>query len=139
MHNNKSLDYEKTMKIYEIHTNSISKYNTIIWQFPTAYITLNAIAINFFLEKKYLLLVLVIIDFVLLHSVFKHIHNQSSIIKALKNIEGKLHSFYPNNFIPHFATNNKILKIRTALLSAYTLLIINIILLLYVLYTFVCK
>jgi hypothetical protein len=49
--NDDTNNIEKILKIYKIYSDDNQKYNTIIWQFPTALITVNILAINFFLNN----------------------------------------------------------------------------------------
>ena len=126
-------DVDNILKLYEIYSNGFQKYSTIIWQFPTALVTVNILAINFFIDKPQLLLFIPLVNFVLLHALFKHVHNQSAIKNALKKIEGKLREHYDQDMIPNFEVKNWILKIRSARLLSYSLLILNIVFLFYIL------
>jgi len=121
------------LKLYGFYSNDLQKYNTIIWQFPTALITVNILAINFFIDKPHLLLFIPLVNFVLLHALFKQVHIQRALINALKKIEGKLQEHYGHDMIPNFETKNRILKIKSAPLLCYSLLILNIFFLFYIL------
>lgn len=125
---------DNILKLYEIYSSNLQKYNTIIWQFPTALVSVNILAINFFIDKPYLLLFIPLVNFVLLHALFKHVYNQSAIINALKEIENKLRKHYDQKIIPNFEVKNRILKIRSALLLSYSFLILNIMFLSYTLW-----
>jgi len=124
-------DIGNILKLYEIYSNDLQKYDTIIWQFPTALVTVNILAITFLIDKPHLLLFIPLVNFVLLHALFKHVHNQHAIIETLRKIEGKLREYYDQGMIPNFETKTRILKIKSAPLLSYSLLILNIVLLIY--------
>ena len=42
-------NFEYTIRLYELYSKSLENYNGIIWQYPTAYLTLNGGAIALFL------------------------------------------------------------------------------------------
>ena len=125
---------DNILKLYGIYSNDLQKYSTIIWQFPTALVTVNILAINFFIDKPQLLLFIPLVNFVLLHSLFKQVHIQRALINALRKIEGKLREHYDQDMIPNFEVKNWILKIRSALLLSYSLLILNTVFLFYILW-----
>ncbi len=127
-------DVDNILKLYEIYSNDLQKYNTTIWQFPTALITVNIIAINSFMNKPHLLLFIPLINFALIHALFKQVYIQRAIINALRKIEEKLRRNYDQNMIPNFEVKNRILKISSALLLLYSLLILNIVFLSYTLW-----
>ena len=127
-------DVDNILKLYGIYSNDLQKYNTTIWQFPTALVTVNILAINFFIDKPHLLLFIpLVVNFVLLHALFKQIHHQRAIINALRKIEGKLREHYDQDMIPDFEVKNGILKKNSADLLSYSLLILNIVFLCYTL------
>ena len=125
---------DNILKLYGIYSNDLQKYSTIIWQFPTALVTVNILAINFFIDKPHFLLFIPLVNFVLLHALFKHVHHQRAIINALRKIEGKLREHYDQDMIPNFEVRNRILKKRSARLLSYSLLILNIVFLFYTLW-----
>ena len=94
LQNNNFDDIEIILKLYNRYSEDFHKYTTIIWQFPAAIITFNILAINFFLDKPHILLCLPIINFILLHSLFKQIHIQQCLTKALKEIEKRNKRIY---------------------------------------------
>lgn len=126
-------DVDNILKLYGIYSNDLQRYNTIIWQFPTALVTVNIFAINFFIDKPHFLLFIPLVNFVLLHALFKHTHHQQAIISALRKIEVKLQKHYDRDMIPNFEIRNRVLKISSRFLLSYCLLILNIVLLFYVL------
>lgn len=128
------MNIENILKIYGIYSNDLQKYNNIIWQFPIALITLNVVSINFFLNKPYVLLFISMANLIMLHALFKHIYHQRAIIKALKQIENELRKYYNEDMIPDFKTNNKIIKIPSADLLFYTLLAMNFVFLLIIIF-----
>ena len=121
-------DVDNILKLYGIYSNDFQKYNTIIWQFPTALVTVNILAINFFIDKPHLLLFIpLVVNFVLIHALFKHIYHQMAIRNALRKIEGILLDHYDRDMIPDFKVENGILKKSSANLLSYGLLFLNIV------------
>ena len=135
---NDTNNVEKILEIYKIYSDDNQKYNTIIWQFPTALITVNILAINFFLNKPCVLLIISFANFVLLHALFKHVHHQRAIINALKKIEDKLREYYDQDMIPDFKAKSRIMKIKSAYLLSYSLLAMNFVFLVYTLWMLLC-
>lgn len=133
MNNDNRID--RILQIYKIYSDDNQKYMSIIWQFPAAIISINIISINYFLNKPQVLLLISFANFALLHALFKQVYHQKAIINALKQIEVSLREYYYENMIPDFETQNRILKIKSANLLKYTLLVMNIAFLLYILYS----
>lgn len=104
---------DNILKLYGIYLNDLKKYNTIIWQFPTALVTVNILAINYLLDKPHILFFISLVNFVLLHALFKHVHHQSAIICTLKKIEYELREHYDRDgrdIIPDFEVKKTIPK-----------------------------
>lgn len=121
---------EELLKLYEIYAEDNRTYNNIVWQFPTAFITINILFLNFLWEKPQLLFVVVLLNFMLIQALFKLSFNQGAIIKSLQTIEKKLSNRYLNQpgIIPDFKKGiAKILGIPSKYLIAYSLLILNIV------------
>jgi len=87
--------------LYEWYTDENHKYNTIIWQFPTAIIGLNILAINGIysnisaLQKQPLQLIIVllfmwVLNMILLYTVAKHAFHQRCFTTSLTRIQKKL-------------------------------------------------
>jgi len=122
------------LKLYEIYSNDFHKYTTVIWQFPTALVTVNILAINFLLEKPHILIFFPIINFVLLHALFKHVHNQNCLKGSLVAIEKELIGTFSKKIIPNFTPKSKILKKKSARILSRSLLILNVIFMIYTIY-----
>jgi len=135
---NDTNNVEKILEIYKIYSDDHQKNNTIIWQFPTALITVNILAINFFLNELCVLLIISFANFVLLHALFKHVHHQRAITNALKKIEDKLREYYDPDMIPDFKAKSRIMKIKSAYLLSYSLLAMNFVFLVYTLWMLLC-
>jgi hypothetical protein len=125
---------DRILEIYRIYSEDHQKYNTTIWQFPTAILSVNLLAINLFLNKPCALLIVSLVNFVLLHALFKQVNNQRAIIKALLKIEDKLREYYEPNMIPDFTPKSRIMKIKSAYLLTYSLLFMNFVFLGYILW-----
>ncbi len=130
---------QKVLELYRIYSDDKQRYDTIIWQFPTALVTVNILAINFFLDKPYLLLFISLANFVLLHSLFKHVYHQKAIIKALKTIGDKLRECNFGDIIPNFEIGNKIMKIKSADLLSYALLVMNLAFFILIILRLICN
>ena len=109
-------ELEVNLKLYEIYLNDLQKYSTIIWQFPTALVTVNVLAINFLIDKPHVLIFIPIVNSVLIHAVFKHVHHQKAIIEAIKRIERKLkdHDEIDEKVIPDFEVKDKVIKVNSS-------------------------
>lgn len=117
------------LELYEIYSKDNRVYNGIVWQFPLALVTVNAVSIAFLWERPLLLPVLPIINFALLHALFKLGHNQSAIIDTLQQIESELRgrSARSASYVPDFEKNRgEILGWRSRMIISWTLLIMNI-------------
>lgn len=123
---------EKILELYGIYSDDNRRYDTIIWQFPTALITVNILAINFFLNEPLVLLFIPFANFVLLHSLFKHIYHQRALVKALKQMEKQLREYFCENMVPDFEPKRLIMKLPSAYLVSYTLLVMNVVFILYI-------
>jgi len=137
--NDNTNNVERILKIYKIYSDDNQKYNTTIWQFPTALISVNLLAINFFLNKPGALLIISLANFVLLHALFKQVHHQRAIINALSKIEDKLREYYNSNMIPDFKPKSRIMKIKSAYLLSYGLLVMNFVFFGYILWRLLCR
>ena len=120
------------LSIYKIYSDDLQKYNSIIWQFPTALITVNILFLHYFFNNTHVLFFISLANFMLLHALFKHIHHQKAIINALKNIEIQLRNYYLDGIIPDFEPKNRILKIHSTYLVFYTLVVFNSVYFLYI-------
>ena len=119
-------DMEDIIKLYEIYSKDVQKYDTLIWQFPIALITVNILAIYYFIDHYQVLFFVTLVNFVLLHALFKHAHHRHAIITAIQKIELKLQEYYEQGMVPNFRVENWILKIKSTSLILYILLILNI-------------
>lgn len=118
------------LEMYEIYSKDNRVYNGIVWQFPLALVTVNAVSIAFLWERPFLLPVLPIINFALLHALFKLGHNQGAIIETLQGIEAELRKKSPRAaaHIPNFEKDRpEILGWRSRVIISWTLLVLNII------------
>lgn len=129
----RSQNFENTIRLYELYSNSLESYNSNIWQYPTAYLTLNGGAIALFLDSSPIILIaLGMLNFLLLFHIAKHIHNQTALIVALRNIESRLPDYYPTQFVPRWQSDNVILKRRAANWVTWSFFVFNIIFLIFV-------
>ena len=124
-------EIDHILRLYDIYSNSIHKYNTIIWQLPAALLTVNILGIRFLIDKPYILKFIPFLNFAVIHSLFKQIYVQRAIINALKNIEKKLELIIGKDMIPDF-TYPRIIGIKSGNLISWILLVLNIIFLYFI-------
>jgi len=125
--------FKDLISLYQIYSNDNRTYNNIVWQFPTALITANIIMVTFLWDGQSLILpfllpVIPILNFALLHALFKLGHNQAAIIKSLQAIEAQLKKEFSsdNGQIPNFKKNrNPILSWSSRNVINWTLFIFN--------------
>jgi hypothetical protein len=120
------------MKLYGFLIDQLTKYNTIIWQVPTALFAANILVFDKMIDKPYfpyLLLSIVIFNSSLIFAFHKMIVQQRAIIDAVRKAEKSIVVEYAD-FIPNF----KISKIRAPWLFVWTLCSLNLFLFLYSLY-----
>lgn len=83
------LQLSEILPIYQIISEDNRNYNNIVWQFPTALVAANGVLIQALRDgPPFILLMISIINFGLLHALFKLGHNQHAIILALQRTEG---------------------------------------------------
>ena len=120
------LAFDELMAVYGQYVESVRHYNTIIWQFPAAFITYNVLALYYFKPYPSMLLTLSVVNFAMLHSLFKHIHNQGILFGATRAFESYLESRIPSELVPKFGTSKGVISWRSAKLVARLLLVVNI-------------
>jgi len=93
------LTLKELTPLYAIVSRDNQIYNNIVWQFPTALITINGILIQILADNPpYILLIVTIINFGFLHALFKLGHNQHAIITALQNMEKEMKQINKSRF-----------------------------------------
>lgn len=94
--------FEDLINLYGLTLDQIKFYNTQIWQFPTALVTLNILGYRFLYKDDPLILgVMSIINFSLLYALWQHIKNSKAIIEANQEIEKQLRNEF-KDAIPKF-------------------------------------
>ena len=87
--NTAELQLSEILPIYQIISEDNRNYNNIVWQFPTALVAANGVLIQALRDgPAFILLMISILNFGLLHALFKLGHNQHAIILALQRTEG---------------------------------------------------
>ena len=133
MANEKAID-ENQIKLYGILVDQLQKYNTIIWQIPTALVAANFLAIDKFHSNSPLLLALSLFNASLIYVFQRMIAQQRAIIKATKSAEAKIKNRYAT-FIPTFPS--KVVPAPKIFLCVIWLL--NTVLLLYSVIGILCQ
>ena len=124
---------EIILRLYDIYTDSLHRYNTLLWQLPVAVATFNAVILHYFIHKAWILFFTSLFNFIVIHSLYKRVFIQRAIIESIKVIESELSKDLKSGIIPNFQTDNKILKIKSASVLVLGLLSLNLILFLYAL------
>jgi hypothetical protein len=119
MYDNKE-DQDNRIKLYNILVEQLQKYNTVIWQIPTALVAANFLAIDKFLSRPFLLFAISIFDAALIYVFQRMLVQQRAIISATQQSEKELREdFRP--FIPDFPKK----KINAPTIFLATLWILN--------------
>lgn len=114
------------INLYTALIDQLQKYNTIIWQGPTALIAANFFALDKFCSNPLLLFVLFIFNSVLIYSFHRQVINQRVIINTTKKAEDELRKTF-GIFIPKFPEP----KVKAGSLLIWTLYMLNLMLLVY--------
>jgi len=126
---NKRIAYQidDLLTLYETYSKD-HRACGIVWQFPMALLTVNAAIIAFLLDKPLILLFAPVVNFGLLHALFKLGHNQGAIIESLQSIEQELASYFEGDrsLIPQFEEQRpRILDLPSRKIIAWLLLLLN--------------
>lgn len=130
--NTAELQLSEILPIYQIISEDNRNYNNIVWQFPTALVAANGVLIQALRDgPAFILLMISIINFGLLHALFKLGHNQHAIILAMQRTEGIMKTIQGNKYqemLPDFSKNqSRILSKSSRGLINNLLLIANLI------------
>ncbi|MBI5054492.1 MAG: hypothetical protein HZC38_04450 [Chloroflexi bacterium] len=120
---------DNQIKLYTLLVDQMQKYNSIIWQVPTALIVANFFGIDKFISNPAILFALFVFNTVLIYAFDRMVTQQRAIIDAARRSETELRNTY-NTFIPSFSET----KMRAPRLFVITLGALNICLLVYVIY-----
>lgn len=115
-----SITEDNQIKLYSILVDQLTKYNTIIWQIPTALFAANILVLEKMISKPYFVLTIFIFNSSLIFAFYKMIVQQRAIIDSVQNAEKTLKAVYPD-FIPEF----KVSKVRAPRLFVWTLSLLN--------------
>jgi colanic acid biosynthesis protein WcaH len=80
----------------------LKEYNTIIWVFPTAYLGGLAFAVDKLAGRYGVSIAVGLVALALLYAFWRHIVNQRSIIRAIRNVESALYMKCGSFYMPHF-------------------------------------
>lgn len=108
---------DNQIKLYILLVDQLQKYNSIIWQIPTALIAANSFAFDkFSQDNPVILLGLAAVNFAIIYAYRRMIVQQSAIIDATRKAEDEIRKVY-EVFIPCFRMS----KIRASSLLAIIL------------------
>lgn len=124
---------DNQIKLYGFLVDQLTKYNTIIWQIPTALFVANILVLDKMISTPYFILPIIIFNGSIIFAFYKMIIQQRTIIDSVKKAESELKVEYPN-FIPDF----KVSKVRATWLFLWTLSLLNLSLIIYFLYLILC-
>lgn len=130
--NTAELQLSEILPIYQIISEDNRNYNNIVWQFPTALVAANGVLIQALRDgPAFILLMISILNFGLLHALFKLGHNQHAIILALQRTEGIMKTIQGKKYqemLPDFSKDrSRILSKSSRGLINNLLLIANLI------------
>lgn len=130
--NTAELQLSEILPIYQIISEDNRNYNNIVWQFPTALVAANGVLIQALRDgPAFILLMISIINFGLLHALFKLGHNQHAIILALQRSEGIMKTIQGKKYqemLPDFSKDrSRVLSKSSRGLINNLLLIANLI------------
>ena len=111
---------DNQIKLYALLVDQIQKYNSIIWQVPTALIAANFFAIDRFSSNPWPLLALFVFNSVLIYAFHRMVTQQRAVISAAKYSEVELRKVY-DAFIPSFSDA----KVRAPRLFVISLGVLN--------------
>ncbi len=117
---------DKQIELYSLLVDQIQKYNSIIWQAPTALVIANLLVIENFISSPILLLVISIFNFGLIYAFNRMIIQQRAIINSTKTVEKLLRNKYPE-FIPRFSKT----KLHAPILLVIILYLLNLFLVIF--------
>jgi len=130
--NTAELQLSEILPIYQIISEDNRNYNNIVWQFPTALVAAKGVLIQALRDgPAFILLMISIINFGLLHALFKLGHNQHAIILALQRSEGIMKTIQGKKYqemLPDFSKDrSRVLSKSSRGLINNLLLIANLI------------
>ena len=114
---------DNQINLYLALVDQIQKYNSIVWQAPTALLAANILALDKFSSNPFMLLVLSIFNATLIFAFYKMVAQQRTIIDASKAAEEILKATWPN-FVPQFKKS----KVSAPHLFVWTMGLLNLVL-----------
>ncbi len=126
---NQEVKLEKVLALYRIYADDNHVYNNIVWQFPTALIAANGLLIEkLAYQPPWALLLLAILNFGLIHAIFKLSKNQHAILRAMQRAEVYIKKDqFLSGYVPDFTETKKgVLAWSSTMLICRMLLGINI-------------
>lgn len=117
---------ENKISLYACLVDQLQKYNSIIWQAPTALLAANAFAIDKWSTNPVFLLAVAIFNGALIFAFHKMVRQQQVIIEATRSAEKELKKSFPE-FIPVFVES----IIRAPSVMVLTLAVLDVALLVY--------
>lgn len=92
------------IRLYGLLLDQLTKYNTVIWQFPTALAAVNILVLDRLPEEPYALIAIAIFNAVLIFALHKLNVQHRAIIATTRQAEAELTKVFPS-FIPQFPTS----------------------------------
>jgi len=125
---------DNEVRLYVALVDQLHKYNSIIWQAPTALLAANAFAFNYLRLLPLFLLGLSALDAALVFAFHKMVVQQKRIIAATQTAEEELKKRYPA-FVPSFQPS----RVRAPDVMVLTLVALNLCILIYSIATLFCR
>jgi hypothetical protein len=108
------------IKLYTLLVDQLQRYNTIIWQFPTALVGLNGLAVVQLAKQPWWLLAVWVFNLSMIFGFLKIIMRQSVLIDTTRSAEAHLQGEFAH-FVPTFKPS----WIRAPRLVYRTLVVLN--------------
>lgn len=122
------------VKLYTALVDQLQRYNTVIWQAPTALLAANVLALDKFRAVPAAVVALSFLNAAIIFAFFKMVVQQQRIIEATRRAEDILKTHF-NAFIPVFRPSS----LRAPRLMVLTLTTLNLLLLFYGLALSLCS
>jgi hypothetical protein len=89
------------IQLYGMLVEQIQKYNDVVWQFPTALLAVNLLAVDKLFGKPWALASVSLFNFGLIYAFYRMVVTQGKIIETAKEAEAELKLTF-NKFVPKF-------------------------------------
>ena len=117
---------DSQLKLYGLLVDQLQKYNSLIWQVPTALVAANIFALDKLAGRPFALLAVWLFNAALIFTFYKMVMRQRAVITAAQSAEAQVRQAWPH-FIPTFTPS----KVPAPSLFVWTLVLLDALLLIY--------